>query len=221
MQLVPEIADARYDFDTGAFIDAEGTPITDEMFRRWVSSSDGVRKARAGSRTLKRGILINTLARAESGERPGLLERALRQSRQLVARGLKGTFYQEKRGSIVLPFGGLGEGQTVINLFENSTLASVLHESGHFFLEAFNALTTDPNAPQAMKDDMATILDWFSVTVTGRAFLTSSRAISLRSPGAASTTLSRASDGISATSAARLTLRLPSSTASTSSGARS
>ena len=72
-------------------------------------------------------------------------------------------FEQDKRGSIVLPSGGLGSGQTVINLFESADLSTFLHESGHFFLEAFNALASEANAPQAMKDDMAAILDWFGV----------------------------------------------------------
>lgn len=68
-----------------------------------------------------------------------------------------------KRGSIVLPSGGLTEGQTVINLFEAADLSSFLHESGHFFLEAFQDLSARDDAPQAMKDDMAAILDWFGV----------------------------------------------------------
>lgn len=72
-------------------------------------------------------------------------------------------FEQGNRGSIVLPSGGLGNGQTVINLFESADLSTFLHESGHFFLEAFNALASDASAPQTMKNDMAAILDWFGV----------------------------------------------------------
>ncbi len=67
------------------------------MLDGWASQFERVRKARAGRNTLKRGILLNTLARAEGGERPGILERALRQPRQLVARGLKDTFYQNDK----------------------------------------------------------------------------------------------------------------------------
>lgn len=69
-------------------------------------------------------------------------------------------FEQDKRGSIVLPSGGLGNGQTVINLFESADLSTFLHESSHFFLEAFTALSSDENAPQQMKDDLATIRAW-------------------------------------------------------------
>jgi hypothetical protein len=68
-----------------------------------------------------------------------------------------------KRGSIVLPQGGMRAGQTVINLFESADLSTFIHEGGHFFLEAFNALASQEHAPQAMKDDLAAIFDWLGV----------------------------------------------------------
>lgn len=68
-----------------------------------------------------------------------------------------------KRGKITLPSGGLESGRTVIDLFESADLSSFIHESGHFFLEAFSTLAAKPDAPQAMKDDMAAILEWFGV----------------------------------------------------------
>lgn len=61
------------------------------------------------------------------------------------------------RGSIVIPADGVSSGKTVINLFETADLSTFLHESGHFFLEAFNALANDPAAPEAMRADMAVI----------------------------------------------------------------
>ncbi len=64
----------------------------------------------------------------------------------------------DERGSIQLPLGGLESGESVINLFENADLSTVLHESGHFFLEAFRLLADDANAPQAMRDDLDAIL---------------------------------------------------------------
>lgn len=76
------------------------------------------------------------------------------------------TFFQgesEKRGSIVLPRGGLTEGQTVINLFESADLSTFLHESGHFFLEAFSALASSENAPAAMAEDLAAIHKFLKV----------------------------------------------------------
>lgn len=71
-----------------------------------------------------------------------------------------------KRGSITLPSGGLQDGKTVINLFESADLSTFLHESGHFFLEAFTALATSDTAPQAMKDDLAAIHKFLKVDGT-------------------------------------------------------
>lgn len=70
---------------------------------------------------------------------------------------------QSPRGSIILPRGGLTEGETVINLFESADLSTFLHESGHFFLEAFTALATSPDAPQAMREDLAVIHKFLGV----------------------------------------------------------
>ncbi len=38
------------------------------------------------------------------------------------------------RGSIMLPKGGIGSGDTIIRLFENANLSTMLHETGHYFL---------------------------------------------------------------------------------------
>lgn len=43
-------------------------------------------------------------------------------------------FEQENRGSIQFPGGGVGNGDTVINLFRKADLSTFLHESGHYFL---------------------------------------------------------------------------------------
>jgi hypothetical protein len=94
---VPEIRRARYDFDRRAFISGQGKPITDEMLRAW-SAHPRVRAAGAGSATLKRGILLNTLAQTTGREEPGLLERVLRQPDQLVTgTPLEKGFYSVRR----------------------------------------------------------------------------------------------------------------------------
>lgn len=72
-------------------------------------------------------------------------------------------FNQEKRGSIILPKGGLTKDQTVINLFSSADLSTFLHESGHFFLEAFTELATREDAPQAMRDDLGVIHKFLGV----------------------------------------------------------
>lgn len=92
---LPEVQNARYDFQARAFRTSKGEPLTDAKLRDWRNSHPRIGEAGAGRATLKRGILLNTLLRAESGQRPGLLEFALRLPRHLVEQGgLKGTLYR-------------------------------------------------------------------------------------------------------------------------------
>jgi hypothetical protein len=66
----------------------------------------------------------------------------------------------EPRGSITFPGGGLDSGQAVIRLFERADRSTFAHEAGHFFLEAFKQLATDPQAPAGMIDDFRTINEY-------------------------------------------------------------
>jgi hypothetical protein len=103
---LPQVEDARYDFQSGTFRDAKGEPLSNEVLDGWASFASGVRAPRIGRNTVKRGILLNTLSRAEIGKQPGLLERSLRQSRQLViGGGLSRTFYM--RGPVSEPVASL------------------------------------------------------------------------------------------------------------------
>lgn len=61
------------------------------------------------------------------------------------------------------PRGTFSPEQLLITLNENADLSTFLHESGHFFLEVMADLASQPNAPQQIKDDMATTLAWFGV----------------------------------------------------------
>jgi len=70
----PEIRSGTYDFDTGTFRTGEGEPISDESFDAWATTSGG-RAARAGSRTLKRGVLLNTLLHRAGEEGSRLLHK--------------------------------------------------------------------------------------------------------------------------------------------------
>ena len=65
--------------------------------------------------------------------------------------------YQDRRGSIQIPASGPEGAQSVINLFESADLSTFFHEAGHFFLETMDALAADPDAPQAIRDDMAAV----------------------------------------------------------------
>jgi N12 class adenine-specific DNA methylase len=91
--IVPEIDRAQYDFATGTFRNSQGEPLSDGTLDKWSASRPRIRAAGAGRNTLKRGILLNTLARTESGAQSALLEYALRQPGKLVAGGLSDTFY--------------------------------------------------------------------------------------------------------------------------------
>lgn len=104
INLVPQVADARYDFQTGTFRTGEGQPVTAETMADWALVSERSGTPSVGARTLKRGILLNTLSRAESGERPGILERSLRQPSRLVTQGgLRRTFYQARTSGQAAP----------------------------------------------------------------------------------------------------------------------
>lgn len=92
--LVPEAADARYEFATGTMRTGEGQPITDATVAEWADNSWRGGAQSVGTATIKRGVLLNSLARRESGQEPQLLERVIRQRRQLVKGGLARVFYQ-------------------------------------------------------------------------------------------------------------------------------
>ncbi|WP_155496348.1 PLxRFG domain-containing protein, partial [Comamonas testosteroni] len=100
---VPEFRRARYDFATGTFRNSQGLPLSDEDLRGWASEHPRMRAAGAGIRSIKRGILLNTLARAEGGQRPGLLAQVLRQPRQLVGPQAQGIFYSRSASDSVIP----------------------------------------------------------------------------------------------------------------------
>lgn len=91
---VPQIRDGYFDFKTGTFRTGEGQPLSDELVDRWLDEAGRDRAPGAGRATLKRGILLRSLTRAQGGERPGLLELVLGQRGQsLLGPGLKDTFY--------------------------------------------------------------------------------------------------------------------------------
>ena len=107
-----DAADRRYDFGDGGEARqpsiqrgisaaskgrATGHSESQSLFDGADSPGDGPtgsRASRPGRRTLKRGVLLNTLLRAESNQRPGLLEQALREPGQLVGPQAQGIFYK-------------------------------------------------------------------------------------------------------------------------------
>ncbi len=79
----PRIKGAKYDFSSGRFVGRDGLPIHRDVFKRFGDKGIG-REARAGQATLRRGILIQSLVSSQSSERPGLLEKFLNGSSELV-----------------------------------------------------------------------------------------------------------------------------------------
>lgn len=80
------------------------------------------------------------------------------------ATGNRGTFDPNSPNILSQgPRGTFDPKQLLITLNENADLSTFLHESGHFFLEVLADLASQPNAPQQIVDDMATILKWFGI----------------------------------------------------------
>lgn len=50
-----------------------------------------------------------------------------------------------------------------ISLLKGADLSSVIHEGGHFYLEALADMAGQPNAVQQVKDDFRTTLNWFGI----------------------------------------------------------
>ncbi|OHV24949.1 hypothetical protein EOS93_25160 [Rhizobium sp. RMa-01] len=76
----------------------------------------------------------------------------------------KGGFLFQKmeggaRGSIQLPAGGIRSGDTIIRLFENADLSTLVHETGHYFLTVMQDATASGESSSAA--DFATLQDWW------------------------------------------------------------
>lgn len=53
--------------------------------------------------------------------------------------------------------------QMMIAMLKGANLSSMIHESGHFYLEALAKMSSHPKATQQMKDDFAKALKWFGI----------------------------------------------------------
>lgn len=63
------------------------------------------------------------------------------------------------RGSIQFPGGGVGNGDTVVRLFEGADLSTFLHESGHYFLTMLRDLAAKGEA--SASGDMESVKTWW------------------------------------------------------------
>jgi len=71
-------------------------------------------------------------------------------------------FDQQNRGQISFA-SDITQAPSVIALLKNADLSTFLHESGHFFLEVYNHIASQADAPQQIRDDTDTLLKWFGV----------------------------------------------------------
>lgn len=69
---------------------------------------------------------------------------------------------QNPRGSVLF-----GENKTIVNLFKNANLSTMLHETGHIFLESMKKFALKENAPEATKRDWQKIKDYLEIGEDG------------------------------------------------------
>ena len=67
-------------------------------------------------------------------------------------------FEDIKRGTIKF-----GSAKVTIEMLKDADSSTYFHEMGHFYLEVLKDQATNADAPQELKDDFKTILDWFGV----------------------------------------------------------
>lgn len=105
-------------------------------------------KAGPGEVIVQRGVGANewTVLDAGKGAKRAAIARA---TGQLEQGGARATFSPSK---------------LLIALGKDADFSSFLHESGHFWLETLNNLATQEGAPEQIRQDWQTVLDWFGLT---------------------------------------------------------
>jgi hypothetical protein len=68
------------------------------------------------------------------------------------------SYEQSERGQITF-----GQSGALVQLFAKADASTMLHETGHLWLEELIADAADASAPQQLKDDLASVLNWFGV----------------------------------------------------------
>ncbi|MBB3259632.1 hypothetical protein F4827_004507 [Paraburkholderia bannensis] len=66
--------------------------------------------------------------------------------------------HADARGAITM-----GNGKSLIELFRGRDLSTLLHESGHLWLEELRADAARPDAPEALKSDFDTVRKWMGL----------------------------------------------------------
>lgn len=99
------------------------------------------------------------ITEASAADIEAAIDRATEEYRMEYETSQPGAFYQTQRGVTQFMDGG----QTIVKLFEGADQSTLLHETGHVFLDIFADIASQPDAPQAIKDDFAKTLEWMGV----------------------------------------------------------
>ncbi len=75
---------------------------------------------------------------------------------------LEQSFDDGPRGRISFPAAGFGTGPTIIELFQSRNLSTMLHETGHQWLEELRFDAALDEAPDQLKADWQAVQDWFA-----------------------------------------------------------
>jgi hypothetical protein len=70
--------------------------------------------------------------------------------------------FQQKKGSLTVN----PNGKNIIKLFQTADASTIIHETGHQFLENLREWSTHPEAPESLKKDFQTIKDWLGIKDT-------------------------------------------------------
>jgi hypothetical protein len=168
---VAKVKDIVYDVETKQFKDtSNGKPYTDTDFGR-LAKTEYARRNRAGSTTLKRAAIANTVLAQPRGEaRNRLVAGFIKLARQpsLLGSQLEDSFYQNKSNTNTR--GSFSPSSNTITLLKNADLSTFLHELGHSFLEmdvnlaaqlAGNTQLTE--GEQEILNDVGSLFNWFGL----------------------------------------------------------
>jgi hypothetical protein len=61
----------------------------------------------------------------------------------------------------------LGDSKAIIHIFSNADHSTLVHETGHLWLDELSKDALIDGAPQQLKDDMATVMKWFGTDTIG------------------------------------------------------
>jgi hypothetical protein len=181
-KLFPEVKDAAWNPETGNFEWSDGRPfdadsvakhstvraLKENGYGDLVSRTQDVgggtsESSPIGGRTLRRGLITQTILQGQSAEERGTIFAALseRVRRPGVSAGVdadfSGLLFQNTLGSFNVD-------TLTVTLLSGANFSTVIHESGHFYLKALETMAREANAPQQVVDDYQKALDWFGVT---------------------------------------------------------